>query len=89
MPSFANRCSSFLSPSISLPGLSSAQIVSKLSVHTHIPSTFVTHEKFNSTLLKKMSLFSTFPKIDVVHNIEDKIFTLSYEEHDTAYLKYR
>ena len=66
-------------------------MISKKSLYNDaIPSSvLVASEKYKMIPSTQKKFFSSLPEIGVIHNTEDNIFTLSYEDHDTAYLKYR
>ena len=88
LPSVANRCSSFFTARNFLP--CSVQIMYKMSLYNAIPSSvLVASEKYKMIPSTQKKFFSSLPEIGVIHNPDDNIFTLSYENHDTAYLKYR
>ena len=87
LPSVAIRCSSFFLARNFLP--CSTQIMSKMSLHNDIPSSvLVASEKYKMISSTQKKFFSSLPEIGVIHNTEDNISTLSYENHDIAYLKY-
>ena len=88
LPSVANRCSSFFTARNFLPY--SVQIMYKMSLYNAIPSSvLVASEKYKMIPSTQKKFFSSLPEIGVIHNPDDNIFTLSYANHDTAYLKYR